>query len=68
MTEYQYDNPFYQSGRLAALMGESINTCPYDYLKFDEELDIQTEMYRQQEWYAGYRSFNNGVKDEEPSR
>ena len=64
MNDWQYSNPFFLEGYTAAESGKKINNCPYDYMRYEDENDIQTELYRQQEWYAGYNSYKNGVKDE----
>jgi len=61
--EWQYSNPFYQDGVLAASSGKTLADCPYDYIRFDEEADIKMEMYRQQEWYAGFRSISPKNED-----
>jgi ribosome modulation factor len=59
MNEWQYTNPFFLDGAVAAELGESIDSCPYNYLKYDDQKDIQKELYRQEEWLSGFRSVAN---------
>jgi len=54
--EYQYSNPFFLAGRMAAELGESREACPYDYLKV-ADTEVISEHYRQSEWLAGFNSF-----------
>lgn len=62
MNEYQYTNPFFIAGRVAAEIGETRNDCPYDYLKVEEQ-HVATEHYRQKEWYAGFNSYKGGTNE-----
>jgi hypothetical protein len=54
MNEWQYTNQFFEEGREHYEEGGSIKDCPYDYLSVEDN-HVQTEMYRQQEWIAGFR-------------
>ena len=62
MNEWQYTNQFFAEGQEHYEEGGSINDCPYDYLSVDQENEkmVQGELYRQQEWLAG---FNHGFKE-----
>lgn len=62
--EWQYSNPFYMDGYMAASVGGKTSDCPYDYTKFEDVNDVKSEMYRQTEWYAGFRNFNNKTEVE----
>ena len=57
MNEWQYTNQFFEEGRIYYSMGGSIQDCPYDYLDVeqDDEKAVQSELYRQKEWYAGFQ-------------
>jgi hypothetical protein len=63
-SDWQYTNQFFEEGRIHYHTGGSPSDCPYNYLS--EEVDqtddkaVQTELYRQQEWLAG---FHHGHKD-----
>lgn len=57
MADWQYNNQFFDEGQIAFSEGKQLKDCPYDYLRFDEELDIRQELYRQTEWLAGWRDF-----------
>jgi hypothetical protein len=69
MSEHQYDNPFFQEGILARKSGLTRSDCPYDYLKYDTDLHIETEIYRQKEWLTGfnYQDLLEIMKDEKPN-
>ena len=58
--EWQYTNQFFEEGKIHHLSGGSVNDCPYNYLSEDINQDdpreVQQELYRQQEWYTGFRS------------
>ena len=56
MNEWQYTNQFFEEGRLQYKLGGIIKDCPYDYLAVDQEdvKTLQAELYRQQEWLAGF--------------
>ncbi len=57
--EWQYTNQFFEEGRTYFHTGGSLKDCPYDYLsaEIDQSDDkaVQAELYRQQEWLAGFR-------------
>lgn len=57
MNEWQYTNQFFEEGKYDYSEGKTINDCPYNYLDIDQdnERDIQSELYRQQEWLAGFK-------------
>lgn len=57
MGDWQYTNQFFEEGQEHYLKGGSIKDCPYDYLDVDQddEKKVQNELYRQQEWLAGFR-------------
>jgi len=58
MNEWQYTNQFFEEGRIHQAGGGSVRDCPYDYLSDDidqyDDKAVQAELYRQQEWYAGF--------------
>lgn len=56
MNEWQYTNQFFEEGRIRFAMGGSVKDCPYDYLQVeqDDEKQVQSELYRQKEWLAGF--------------
>lgn len=56
MNDWQYTNQFFLEGREHYSEGGSVNDCPYDYLDVDQENErlVQSELYRQQEWLAGF--------------
>jgi hypothetical protein len=56
MQEWQYDNQFFMEGRSHFSMGGSVEDCPYNYLsvKQTDEKRVQSELYRQKEWLAGF--------------
>ena len=56
MNEWQYTNQFFVEGREHYDSGGSVNDCPYDYLDVDQDDErmVQSELYRQQEWLAGF--------------
>ena len=56
MNDWQYTNQFFEEGRLHFSNGGDVNDCPYDYLDVDQdnEVVVQNELYRQQEWRAGF--------------
>lgn len=62
MNEWQYTNQFFLEGKDHFEEGGSVKDCPYDYLSVDQDNEriVQSELYRQQEWYAG---FNQGFQD-----
>lgn len=57
MNDWQYTNEYFAEGLEHYQTGGSINDCPYDYLDVDHENEklVQLELYRQQEWYAGFQ-------------
>jgi hypothetical protein len=57
MNEWQYTNQFFEEGREHFSSGGEIKDCPYNYLNVDQddEKKVQSELYRQQEWLAGFR-------------
>ena len=57
MNEWQYTNQFFEEGREHFSNGGEIKDCPYNYLSVeqDDEKKVQSELYRQQEWLAGFR-------------
>lgn len=57
MNEWQYTNQFFEEGRIHFSQGGSVNDCPYDYLDVDQDNEklIQSELYRQMEWLAGFQ-------------
>lgn len=57
MNEWQYSNQFFLEGRLHYETGGSVKDCPYNYLHVeqDNEKVVQAELYRQQEWLAGFQ-------------
>lgn len=63
MNEWQYTNEFFIEGIEHYNHGGSIKDCPYDYLDVDQSNVklVQSELYRQQEWYAG---FNHGFQED----
>ena len=58
MNEWQYTNQFFEEGMAHQQNGGSVRDCPYNYLSdeidHDDEKKVQAELYRQQEWYAGF--------------
>lgn len=65
MNEWQYTNQFFEEGRVHFDIGGSINDCPYDYLEVDQENEkkVQSELYRQKEWLAGFHfQFNESLQ------
>lgn len=63
MSEHQFDNPFFQAGKLAAASGETREDCPYDYLQVEEK-EVPVEHYRQKEWLAGFNSYKESSDNE----
>lgn len=63
MNDWQYTNQFFLEGVDHYNHGGSVNDCPYDYLEVDQDNDklVQSELYRQQEWLAG---FQHGYKED----
>lgn len=57
MNDWQFNNQFFEEGRMHYQVGGSVNDCPYNYLHVDQEneFEIQTELYRQKEWLAGFQ-------------
>ena len=57
MNEWQYTNQFFEEGKQHFSYGGEIKDCPYNYLSVeqDDEKKVQAELYRQQEWLAGFR-------------
>lgn len=57
MVEWQYTNQFFEEGQDHYSKGGSIKDCPYNYLDVEQtdEKKVQSELYRQQEWLAGFR-------------
>ena len=57
MNDWQYTNQFFIEGRLHYESGGSVKDCPYNYLHVnqDDEKIVQAELYRQQEWLAGFQ-------------
>ena len=53
MSDWQYTNPFYEEGKQSYLSGGSLRDNPYDYTKVEDK-DVQQELYRQNEWQAGF--------------
>lgn len=57
--DWQYTNQFFEEGRLHQQTGGNINDCPYNYLSDeinqDDHMEVQRELYRQQEWYTGFQ-------------
>ncbi len=65
MNEWQYSNQFFEEGKLAFESSFQIKDCPYDYLSVeqDNESKVQQELYRQQEWLAGFHfAFENSLQ------
>lgn len=58
VNDHQFTNQFFEEGRMHQEVGGSIKDCPYNYLSDDvdqyDDKAVQTELYRQQEWYAGF--------------
>jgi len=67
--EWQYTNQFFDEGYMHYTNNGSIKDCPYDYLSIEidqtDDKAVQKELYRQQEWLAG---FNHGHKDQLENR
>jgi len=63
MNEWQYTNQFFDQGYFHYANNGSVKDCPYNYLSEDidqtNEKEVQAELYRQQEWLAG---FSHGYK------
>ncbi len=59
VNDWQYTNQFFEEGKLHRISGGSINDCPYNYLSEeinqDDHMEVQRELYRQQEWYTGFQ-------------
>ena len=55
MNEWQYTNEFFEAGRDRYRSGGVITDNPYNY-ETAEEKDVQAELYRQNEWQAGFFS------------
>lgn len=57
MREWQYTNQFFEQGRMHFQEKGSVNDCPYNYLEVDQDNEklVQSELYRQQEWLAGFQ-------------
>lgn len=62
MNEWQYTNQFFLEGKEHYVSGGSIKDCPYNYLSVDQSNEklVQSEHYREREWYAG---FHQGFQD-----
>jgi hypothetical protein len=62
MNEWQYTNQFFEEGKFHQSSGGSVTDCPYNYLSIEQDDDkkVQSELYRQQEWLAG---FHQSYKD-----
>ena len=56
MNEWQYTNQFFEEGKHCFEIGGIIKDCPYDYLSVDQSNEklVQSEHYREREWYAGF--------------
>jgi len=56
MHDWQYTNQFFLEGRNHYDSGGSIKDCPYNYLTVDQSNEklVQSEHYREREWYAGF--------------
>lgn len=56
MNDWQYTNQFFEEGKVAFESNFHIKDCPYDYLSVDQDKEdkVQSELYRQQEWLAGF--------------
>ena len=58
MNEWQYTNQFFDEGYMHYTTNGYIKDCPYDYLSIEidqtNEKEVQKELYRQQEWLAGF--------------
>ena len=56
MTEYQFTNQFFLEGQVYFETGGSVKDCPYNYLHVDQDNEklVQSELYRQKEWLAGF--------------
>jgi hypothetical protein len=65
MNDWQYTNQFFEEGRVHYATGGYPKDCPYNYLSDEvdqtNEKEVQAELYRQQEWLAG---FHHGYKDQ----
>jgi hypothetical protein len=57
MNEWQYTNEFFTQGVEYFNEGGSVKDCPYDYLSVDQDdvKVVQSELYRQKEWLAGFQ-------------
>lgn len=57
MNEWQYTNQFFLEGQEHYESGGSVKDCPYDYLFVDQDNEklVQSELYRQKEWLAGFQ-------------
>lgn len=57
VNDWQYTNEFFTEGFDHYRSGGDIKDCPYNYLSVDQSDSklVQGEIYRMQEWYAGFR-------------
>lgn len=57
MNDWQFNNQFFEEGRIHYKIGGSVNDCPYNYLHVDHDNEnlVQAELYRQKEWLAGFQ-------------
>jgi hypothetical protein len=55
MNEWQYTNQFFEEGKHHFINGGSLKDNPYDYTNVEERF-VQSELYRQNEWHAGFYS------------
>ena len=53
MNDWQFTNSFFLEGRDSYLSGGSLKDNPYDYKSVEEKL-VQQELYRANEWHAGF--------------
>ena len=53
VNDWQWTNEFFDQGRMSCY-SKSKKSCPYNPSKFEDQNDIDTELYRKQEWLAGY--------------
>lgn len=61
MNEWQYTNQFFEEGKQHFLIGGNLKDNPYDYTSVEEKL-VQGELYRQNEWHAGfYAEYMNSI-------
>lgn len=63
MNDWQYNNQFFLEGFDHYNNKGSVNDCPYNYLEVDQDNEklVQSELYRQKEWLAG---FQHGHKED----